>query len=250
MARTFVRVGTVRGLLLVFSALVATSSLHGQISSADILGNAFDPSGAALVGVKISATQLSTGITRDTTSSEAGSYLFSTLPIGHYRLKAEINGFRNAIVEDVAVAEGIVLGSISTWKLGRFPILFLSLRRPPHCNRTAHRSVPSSIKAVQDLPLNGRNFIRLAQLSAGANEDGDNSLQSGNRPDDRRSSTAVAVNGQHGYNNNFMIDGLDDNERYIGSIVVKPAMDALAEFKLSPTRMRRNWAAPRAASST
>ena len=42
----------------------------------------------------------------------------------------------------------------------------------------------------------------------------------------------MAVNGQHGYNNNFMIDGLDDNERYIGTIVVKPAMDALAEFKL------------------
>jgi hypothetical protein len=53
--------------------------------------------------------------------------------------------------------------------------------------------------------LNGRNFIRLAQLSAGVNEDADNSLQSGNRPDDRRNSTAVAVNGQHGYNNNFMI---------------------------------------------
>ena len=87
-------------------------------------------------------------------------------------------------------------------------------------------------RAVQDLPLNGRNFFRLAQLSMGANEDGDNALQSGNRPDDRRSSTAVAVNGQHGYNNNFMIDGLDDNERYIGTIVVKPAMDALAEFKL------------------
>ena len=87
-------------------------------------------------------------------------------------------------------------------------------------------------RAVQDLPLNGRNFIRLAQLSMGTNEDGDNALQSGNRPDDRRSSTAVAVNGQHGYNNNFMIDGLDDNERYIGTIVVKPAMDALAEFKL------------------
>lgn len=42
----------------------------------------------------------------------------------------------------------------------------------------------------------------------------------------------MSVNGQHGYNNNFMIDGLDDNERYIGTVVVKPAMDALAEFKL------------------
>src|SRR4051794_3665949 len=106
MAKTFVRLDTVKGFLLVFSALVATSSLRAQISSADIVGNAFDPSGAALVGVKISVTQLSTDITRETTSSDTGSYLFSTLPIGHYRLRAEINGFRNAMVEDVAVAEG------------------------------------------------------------------------------------------------------------------------------------------------
>ena len=56
MAIIFVRLGTVRAFLLAFSALVATSSLRAQISSADILGNAFDPSGAALVGVKISVT--------------------------------------------------------------------------------------------------------------------------------------------------------------------------------------------------
>ena len=46
-------------------------------------------------------------------------------------------------------------------------------------------SVTGNERAVQDLPLNGRNFIRLAQLSMGANEDGDNALQSGNRPDVR-----------------------------------------------------------------
>jgi len=234
MAKTFVRLGSVKAFLFAFSALVATSSLRAQISSADILGNAFDPSGAALVGVKISVTQLSTGITRETTSSDTGSYLFSTLPIGHYRLRAEINGFRNAIVEDVAVAEGDRLRVDLHMEIGQVSDSVLVTAQTPALQAdSSSLGTLINSKAVQDLPLNGRNFIRLAQLSAGANEDGDNSLQSGNRPDDRRSSSAVAVNGQHGYNNNFMIDGLDDNERYIGSVVVKPAIDALAEFKLS-----------------
>jgi hypothetical protein len=87
-------------------------------------------------------------------------------------------------------------------------------------------------QSVQDLPLNGRNFMQLAQLSAGANAGAANALASGNRPDDRRATSAVTVNGQMSYSNNFVIDGIDDNERYIGTIIIKPSMDALAEFRV------------------
>jgi hypothetical protein len=148
-------------------------------------------------------------------------------------VKAESNGFKTNNVADVGLAEGDRFRLDLHMEVGQ-----VSDSIDVVAQTTALQADTSSLgtlinaQAVQDLPLNGRNFIRLAQLSAGANEDADNSLQSGNRPDDRRNSSAVAVNGQHGYNNNFMIDGLDDNERYIGTIVVKPAMDALAEFKL------------------
>ncbi len=205
----------------------------GQVTTADVLGTVTDPSGGVLIGTVVTVNNLATGATRSVVADDHGDFLISALSIGHYHLKAENKGFKVYEIPDLALAEGdrrrvdihLVVGEVTE-----------SIQVSEQA--TALQSDSSSLgtlineRAVQDLPLNGRNFIRLAQLSMGANEDGDNALQSGNRPDDRRSSTAIAVNGQHGYNNNFMIDGLDDNERYIGTIVVKPAMDALAEFKL------------------
>src|SRR5205823_4055362 len=87
-------------------------------------------------------------------------------------------------------------------------------------------------KAVEDLPVNGRNFIRLVQMVPGATEGGVNALGSGNRPDDRRQTSAVSINGGADNQNNQLIDGMDNNERAIGTIGVKPSMDAIAEIKV------------------
>lgn len=220
-------------LATLFGALLPAPAT-AQVSTADILGTAFDQGGSILVGVKIAATNLSTGFSRTTTTNESGEFVLPALPVGHYQVKAEISGFKTYSVADVAIAEGDRRRIDLHMEVGQ-----VTESVDVKAQTTALQSDSSSIgtlinsQAVQDLPLNGRNFMKLAQLSAGANDDGDNALESGNRPDDRRVGSAVAVNGQHGYNNNFLIDGLDDNERYIGSIVVKPAMDALAEFKLS-----------------
>jgi outer membrane receptor protein involved in Fe transport len=213
--------------------LLLATAVQAQVSTADITGTAFDSAGAVLVGVNVTVTNLSRGVAHTATSNESGNFLLPALPVGHYSVKAEIKGFKTYNVADVALAEGDRLRIDLHMELGQ-----VTESIDVVAQSTALQADSSSLgtlinaQAVQDLPLNGRNFMRLAQLSAGANEDADNSLQSGNRPDDRRNSSAVAVNGQHGYNNNFMIDGLDDNERYIGTVVLKPAMDALAEFKL------------------
>ena len=87
-------------------------------------------------------------------------------------------------------------------------------------------------RAMQDLPLNGRNFIRLAQLTPGATEGPSNALSSGNRPDDRRQSSAIAVNGQDTSQNNFLIDGLDNNERFIGTVIIRPQVDSIREMRI------------------
>ena len=86
--------------------------------------------------------------------------------------------------------------------------------------------------AVQDLPLNGRNVIGLVRGLPGANEGLPNSLSSGNRPDDRRQTSTVSVNGQNDVVNNNLIDGIDNNERFIGTIGVRPSVDAIAEVKV------------------
>ena len=85
-------------------------------------------------------------------------------------------------------------------------------------------------KAVQDLPLNGRNFVQLVQIVPGANEGPGNGLTSGGRPDDRRQTASFSVNGQDDTLNNYTIDGIDDNERIIGTIGVRPIVEAIDEI--------------------
>ena len=80
--------------------------------------------------------------------------------------------------------------------------------------------------------MNGRNFIRLIQGLPGANEGLPNSLASGTRPDDRRQTSAISINGAADNQNNQLIDGMDNNERAIGTIGVKPSIDAIAEIKV------------------
>jgi hypothetical protein len=87
-------------------------------------------------------------------------------------------------------------------------------------------------KATQELPLNGRNYISLVQVTPGATEGLNNGLASGNRPDDRRQTSSVSVNGQGDVINDQLIDGMDNNERIIGSIGVRPSVDAIQEVSV------------------
>src|SRR5262249_20602417 len=84
---------------------------------------------------------------------------------------------------------------------------------------------------IQDLPVAGRNFILMAQSVAGANNYTGGTFANGGL-DDRRRSTTVSANGRAGAENNFMIDGMDNNEKFIGSILVKPSMEALGEMQV------------------
>jgi hypothetical protein len=87
-------------------------------------------------------------------------------------------------------------------------------------------------KAVQDLPLNGRNIIALVRMIPGANEGTPSALSSGNAVDDRRQSSNVSVNGQTDSVNNNLLDGMDNNERAVGTLGVRPSIDAIAEVKV------------------
>ena len=87
-------------------------------------------------------------------------------------------------------------------------------------------------QAVQDLPLNGRDYVQLAELAAGANEGTPVAITNGNRPDDRRQTSAIVVNAQSDTLNNDMIEGVDNNEGTIGTIGVRPSIDAIAELRV------------------
>jgi outer membrane receptor protein involved in Fe transport len=217
------------GLLLLLFGTV----LWAQQTTADVLGTVTDPSSAVLPGVKITVHNLDTAADYTATSDSGGNYRVTLLPVGRYSITALASGFKTWTVPEVTLAIGDRLRQDIHLEVGALEqSVEVTAASPALQADSSSLSNLINTNAMQDLPLNGRNFVVLAQLTAGAAEGEPSGLPSGTRPDDRRLTSAVSVNAQPTSFNNFMIDGMDDNERFIGTVIVKPAVDALQEMKV------------------
>jgi hypothetical protein len=203
-----------------------------QLTTADIVGTVTDATGAVVPNATISLTNLATNENRTALSNGSGDYNFTLLPVGHYSVTVKAGGFQASITKDLAVEAGdrarndvhLVAGAETT-------IIEVTASTPLLQADSATVSSTVTARAVQDLPLNGRNFVQLVATVPGANQGSGNSLSSGGRPDDRRTNAAgLSVNGQDESLNNWVVDGIDDNERVIGSIGVKPNIEGIQEI--------------------
>jgi hypothetical protein len=222
-----------RQLAFASSILLCSSAALAQGVTGDILGTVTDSTGAIVPNAKVTAVNTGTQEKRNLTTSASGDYDFSLLPLGSYTLKVAAPGFTASTNSGIALSAGqrqridvkLAVGSSATnvQVSGAAPAL-----------QTDSSTLATTIndQQVQNLPTNGRNFINLAQLVPGANAGTASSIASGSRPDDRRESSAVSVNGQSTMVNTEQIDGLDNNERVIGVIGVRPSIDAIQEFSV------------------
>lgn len=214
-------------------ALVWAISANAQVTTADVVGTIYDATQAVIPNAKVSITNPATGITRTTQAGPTGEYAINLLPPGSYSIRVEVAGFRTSIVPSLTLASGDRPRVDVTMQTGQNTESVDVVAETPLL-QTDSSTVSSTVtqQAVQDLPLNGRNFVQLAQQVPGANEGPPAGLTSGARPDDRRQTSAISVNGQSDVINNQMIDGMDNNERIIGGIGVRPSVDAIAEFSV------------------
>lgn len=214
-------------LLLMFGS----SEIRAQLSTADIVGTVSDSTGAVIAKASVTLTNRDTQDLRVATSDGSGNFQFTLLPAGHYVISVKMAGFKTTTTSDLAIEAGdraradihMAIGGLTeTVEVGATtPLLQAD-------NSTVSSTVTE--KSVQDLPLNGRNFVQLVQLVPGANEGPGNGLTSGGRPDDRRTTNGFSVNGQDDTLNNYVVDGIDDNERIIGTIGVKPSVEGIQEI--------------------
>ncbi len=207
-------------------------SLAAAQGTADIVGRVTDASGAILPGATVTAENLATKEVRTVTTNDTGDYTITPLPIGTYRIKIELEGFGTQTT-DLALATGDRARFDVKMTVGAVTETIAVAAESPLL-QTQSATVGSLVteKAVQDLPVAGRNITRLVQLVPGAFEGVANSLASGTRPDERRQTSAVSINGAMDNQNNQLIDGMDNNERAIGTVGVKPSIDAIAEVKV------------------
>ena len=219
--------------LVVLIAIVTLSliSLQAQVDTGSIVGTVTDSSGAVLGNATVTLTNEGTNISLTTTAAADGSYTFSPVQIGVYRVNATAQGFNTVNVPHVTVAIGqnalvnFVLKPGSANETvevtGEAPVL-----------QTQEASVGQVVDqhTVNNLPLNGRNFTFLAQLAAGVNTPQQDTR--GNA-----ASGAFAANGSRPAQNNYMLDGIDNNSDTVDFLngtnyVVLPPVDAIQEFKV------------------
>lgn len=219
--------------LFTFAALwlFAIGFSYGQVDAGAILGTIRDSSGAFIPGVEVTIVNGETGLTAATRSGSTGEYSFAPVRIGNYVLAAEMQGFKRVEQSHVTVAvQQHVLVDL-VLPPGQTTQTVLVTGEPPAL-QTQDASVGQVIEAqtINSLPLNGRNFIFLAQLSAGVTQGQQDSRGLG-------ASGSFAANGLQPAQNNFLLDGLDNNSNLVdflngSSFAIRPPIDAIQEFKI------------------
>jgi hypothetical protein len=204
-----------------------------QVDTGDIVGTVTDAGGAVIPQATVSVTNVATGITAKAQTDEAGNYTFTLLQVGGYTVDVQAAGFKRFSSKGLVIAAADRARVDAHLEIGETTqTVTVEAATPALQSDSSTVGTLLTTQAVEDLPLNGRNVINLVTLSAGVTQGMQNSFSSGTRPDDRRPTSSFSANGSSDVVNNNMIDGVDNNERIIGTIGVRPSIDAIQEVKV------------------
>ncbi len=217
--------------LLVCALLAATLGAvsPAQTTQGGIVGDVRDEKGASIVGAKISVTTPATGLTRDATTADNGIFRVLALPTGMYDIRAESPGFATTTVTGIEVG----IDQIRTLDL----VLRVSAKAETitvEANANLTQTESSKLgeiidnRKVEDLPLNGRDFAQLARLNPGVAVSGGGGGQQGGEGN----VSGFSSNGQRSTSNNFLVDGVDNNNYFAGEAAQLPSVDSIQEFEV------------------
>ncbi len=210
--------------------LMSTVQLPAQSRTAAIVGTVTDSSGGVIAGATVTVTNTQTRETKTTTTSVLGEYTVLDLLYGRYDVTIEKAGFKKLdrpdltleIGQRIKVDAALEVGAVSerVEVKGDAPLL---------STQTATVNQVISSKEVKDLPLNGRNWLDLAALSAGAV-----TPRAGTGPFYNVGS-AISVNGNNADMNSFTIDGIENNAPLASNQALNPTIDSIQEFSIEST---------------
>ena len=205
---------------------------NAQVTTADIVGTVTDVTGAVVTTASATATNIGTNETKTVKVSSSGEYIFSLLHVGTYKVSVKAAGFKSFATEVTLAAGDRARVDAALSPGDTTQTVEVQSTTPALQSDSSTVGTLITSQATQDLPLNGRNVTNLITLAAGVTGGLGNAMNSGTRPDDRRQSSSFAANGQSDEINNNMIDGMDNNERFIGSVGVRPSIDAIQEVRV------------------
>jgi hypothetical protein len=221
--------------VFLLGALLVVSALFGQTTST-ITGTVTDKSGAVVSAAAVRVTNVETDVTREATTDADGTFSVPLLPPGRYRVQVQKEGFRPIVRDNLTLEVNQVARLDFALELGAVTeSVQVTSAAPLIESDTSAIGQVIENKQITELPLNGRNFVQLATLGPGVTGVGFSAagtIMSGTRPDDSRPGSELFSNGNREGSNNFLYDGIDNNERLTLSITLRPSVEAVREFKI------------------
>lgn len=209
--------------------VLAAVAMQAQTSLGTISGTVTDSSGAAIPNALVTIANADTGAVRSIPTGANGFYSAPSLVPGPYSVTVEVTGFKrqerrgvtlpvnSSIQVDILLQVGDMKESVQV--TAEAPLLNTS-------NSTVSTVIDST--KIVNMPLNGRQFTQLIMLAPGTSP----RQPAASGLDNNLSGVSPSVNGSRPQNNNFTLDGADNNEAFFNSFSVSPSVDAIAEFKV------------------
>ena len=184
----------------------------------------------------VRVTNVETDVTREATTDAEGGFSVSAASAGQIPGQVQKEGFRPVIRENINLEVNQVARLDFALELGAVTeSVQVTSAAPLIESDTSAIGQVIENKQITELPLNGRNFVQLATLGPGVTGVGfsaSGTIMSGTRPDDSRPGSELFSNGNREGSNNFLYDGIDNNERLTLSITLRPSVEAVREFKI------------------
>lgn len=224
--------GCSRGVALAAFLLVLPATLAAQSITGDLAVNVTDSSGAAIAGAILELTQVETNVKISTPTNSLGTALFGQLKPGRYTLDVLAKGFQKTNITDIEVRIGQRARVDARLELGAITQEVNVSAAAETLLNAESASVGQVITAepIVELPLNGRNFIQLAQISAGAVPIGIGTSPATSWTG--RGDSTLSIAGGRETNNSFLVNGIETRNSRFGNAGIRPSADAIEEFKV------------------
>jgi carboxypeptidase family protein/TonB-dependent receptor-like protein len=218
--------------LLIALGLGASPALgQSRSSSADLTGTISDPSKSPIRGASITATNSAVGMARSAMTDASGVYRIPLLPPGVYEVKIELNGFSTQIKKDVTLTVGQILTLNFEMALGGpKEAVVIDTDNPLIESERTHQSSTITQRPINELPINGRNFLDFVKLTPGAVEEPPTIT---NNQIAALTTSGLSFSGQNGRANSVQIDGVDNNDTSSNGVRPTISQEAVSEFQIN-----------------
>lgn len=195
-------------------------------STGTIAGTVTDPSGAVIENAEVVVREASSNAMRETSTNKWGEYIVALVPPGHYYISVEHSGFRRVTLGPLRLDVNQTLRANIVLPIGPVSSELRVSEPPPRIEvEGSTRGQIIDRQKISGLPLNERKFLAFALLATGVHPAVDGSMNSSQ-------ALAIHVNGAREDANNFLLDGVDNNDATTNLYSVLPPLDAVDEFKV------------------